>query len=1258
MPHKPHVVSKKLLLLSLACIGCFTASAATYQYNLFVKGFQGTTQATTPSTSADGNGSISPHAVLQSASSLDFGVIPVGISVPSNSFTVTNTGDAVLTDFGVTGISAPFSMVANDCTPALAAGATCTVVMSLDTSAVGELKQSLSLTTSNAGIKTLTLQGNVVDGSLKSSLSSASFGATMVGVSSLSQVATLTNYSAGAINFSNVSLTQGDTEFSQTNDCGTELASGASCNVTLNFKPSQIGLRSGTLSIKSVAKPALNIALSGYGVPPKLAFAPESGSFEPVPLGTTSIPKTFTLSNPSADTVTISGLSVTGGASDFGQSNNCDKALPAGGSCEIAIEFTPTVLGARTGLITVLSSLGSSSLRVAGPGVAPELTFSDDSGFSKIASSVSYPLRFVDTPLHQTSLVRTLQITNTGVSAVQIKALSVISGVTDYGQSNNCGGVLAKGESCKVDILFTPTDVDVRYGSIVLQTQGVRYAVALSGKGVASVGAWAAETSSSFGVVAPGGTAQRKFTYTNKSNTTTPISTTLIGADLSFVENNCGTAAMPTTLLGNGSCSVTLRYAPKALGSLTGASLRVSGTMMLNPVLMGLSGTAATYSVAFDTAPSSDYGLLKAGTSTDRWFTLRNISAIGVTIDGAPSISGNGFSITASSCSSGLLLSANATCQIRVTAKPSLVTDVGTYALSGELLIQARNGAATVLPLTATYNQEAYGLEWVSSGDYGQLSPGVAKTLTFTLKNTSQSVQYLGVAVSLTGSRLTLSSNNCYSGRLLAVGQSCTVNVTASPQTGLAAGDYLITGDLIASNTQGSVIDLALSAPFTQAPYYLDLVDPANGEFGTLAVGASKSKSITLTNSSMSSQFIKTVTLTQTEGSQFSIYASNCTAVTLAPKGTCLITAYAKAPQGTAAGYHPQSALVEANSQQGGIAQLTLSSDYTQPDYSLAWTGSADFGTGKPGVNYTKYVYLVNSSNYAQKIASAPTIDNSDFRISYSNCTVNSSLAAKASCQIGLSFTVPKELDPGDYSASATLNIASTQGDAPPLPISIQYSQEPYAMAFEGIGDFGTVKAGVALAKRFTLRNISTGTIERLAVAPYVTEGIFTLSYSSCVANHSLVANETCVVDVRVTIPTGTPPDSYAFTGTLVSTNTHGVTAEVPLSVQYTQEPYTMTLTGNNSLGDVKLNSTVRSRFTLKNTSLSVETLAAAPAVTGPGFSITNYTCTKGISLTANNTCAFDVVAKGLGSGAQNGTVLISNVQGGSVSVDVSANSP
>src|SRR4029077_8467168 len=90
--------------------------------------------------------------------------------------------------------------------------------------------------------------------------------ATVGGTSPTGQKTTLTNTGVGRLNIASISAS---TQFAQTNDCGSSVAPGMSCTITVTLKPTTSGTINGTLSISddSTDSPQ-QVSLSGFGFVP------------------------------------------------------------------------------------------------------------------------------------------------------------------------------------------------------------------------------------------------------------------------------------------------------------------------------------------------------------------------------------------------------------------------------------------------------------------------------------------------------------------------------------------------------------------------------------------------------------------------------------------------------------------------------------------------------------------------------------------------------------------------------------------------------------------------------------------------------------------------------------------------------------------------------------------------------------------------------------------------------------------------------
>src|SRR5262249_53712266 len=117
------------------------------------------------------------------------------------------------------------------------------------------------------------------------------------------------------------------------------------------------------------------ISLSGVGT--VVTLVPSTLDFGDQPVGVTSQPQTVTLTNFADRALKILSVDLTGAnflaTNDpvFAQTNTCGTSVPAGGSCTIAVTFTPKHKGPFTGILNVEDSGGASphSVVLSGKGI-------------------------------------------------------------------------------------------------------------------------------------------------------------------------------------------------------------------------------------------------------------------------------------------------------------------------------------------------------------------------------------------------------------------------------------------------------------------------------------------------------------------------------------------------------------------------------------------------------------------------------------------------------------------------------------------------------------------------------------------------------------------------------------------------------------------------------------------------------------------------------------------------------------------------
>jgi hypothetical protein len=200
------------------------------------------------------------------------------------------------------------------------------------------------------------------------SVTKLTFPKRVLGTTSPAKLVKLTNTGTGTLNISSIAIS-GDFAISA-KTCGSTVAAGASCTVSVTFTPTAINTRTGTLTFTDDANPATQtVALSGIGT--AISLSPTSLNFGTLAVGTTSAAKSITVHNAGTSTVTFTGFSIAGtNPGDYLISGNtCGASLAGGGSCTVSLQFKPTAAGTRKGTLRVADNGGGSPQTAALTGV-------------------------------------------------------------------------------------------------------------------------------------------------------------------------------------------------------------------------------------------------------------------------------------------------------------------------------------------------------------------------------------------------------------------------------------------------------------------------------------------------------------------------------------------------------------------------------------------------------------------------------------------------------------------------------------------------------------------------------------------------------------------------------------------------------------------------------------------------------------------------------------------------------------------------
>jgi len=742
--------------------------------------------------------------------------------------------------------------------------------------------------------------------------SSYNFGSQAVGTASSPEAIDLTNTGGVALVISSITAS-GD--FSQTNNCGAGLASGASCTISVTFTPSQSGARSGAITVSDNASPATQtISLTGTGAGAQANLAPSSLTFSPQPVGTSSSPQSLTLSNSGSTALTISSIAISG---DFSQTNTCGSSLAANSSCTISVTFTPTAIGSRSGTITVTdnASPATQAASLSGTGTAPTASLSPTS------------LVFASQALGTSSSPQSVTLNNPGSATLTISSITV-SG--DFSQTNTCGTSLAAGSSCTISVTFTPTASGSRTGSVTVTDNAspATQTVSLSGTGTAPI-ASLSPTSLTFSSQALNTTSSpQSLTLSNTGTAALKITSIAVTGNFSQT-NTCG-----SSVAAGASCSISATFKPTGSGQRTGT---VTVTDNASPATQtaSLTGTGAGPGATLSPV-SLTFATQAGGTSgSAQTVTLKNTGTASLTISSI-TISGD-FSQT-HTCST--ILAVGNSCSISVTFKP---TASGTR--TGVLTVSDNAVPATqTVSLTGTGAAPAVSLSPTSLTFASQAVGTSSSPQSVILTNTgSATLTVSGISASGDFSQ----TNTC--GSSVAAGASCTISVTFKPTVaGTRNGTLTIT-----DNASPSTQTVSLTGTGTGGPAVS--LSPTSLTFASQAVGtSSSSQAVKLENTGTSTLTISSIAVsgpfsqTNTCGSSVAAGASCSIAVTFKPiasgtaTGTLTVTDNASPPTQTVSltgmGAGPAASLSPSSLTFPTQKVLTSSSPQT---VSLTNTGNA-----------------------------------------------------------------------------------------------------------------------------------------------------------------------------------------------------------------------------------------------------------------------------------------------------------------------------
>ena len=218
------------------------------------------------------------------------------------------------------------------------------------------------------------------------------------------------------------------------------------------------------------------------------SLSPSAYAFAIQDIGSTSVGQTFTLTNYLLEPINLVASFSGANSKDFlvQASSTCPYpagALAANSSCTYAISFAPSLSGAESSTFDVADipqdvtqPLANSPqvINLGGTGANPKATLS--------ATSISFPAQKVGT----TSAAKSVTLTNTGTSTINILAVSITA---DFARAKGTtcanGGTVVPGANCVINVTFAPASKGTLTGSVTIKDNALSspQVIALSGTG-------------------------------------------------------------------------------------------------------------------------------------------------------------------------------------------------------------------------------------------------------------------------------------------------------------------------------------------------------------------------------------------------------------------------------------------------------------------------------------------------------------------------------------------------------------------------------------------------------------------------------------------------------------------------------------------------------------------------------------------------------------------------------------------------------
>ena len=475
---------------------------------------------------------------------------------------------------------------------------------------------------------------------------------------------------------------------------------------------------------------------------------------------------------------------------------------------------------------------------------------------------------FPKTVVGVTSGFKAVTIANKGGSAQAVNL--VTSG--DFSETDNCGGSIAAGKSCKVNIYFTPTQVGSISGAtgIYDNSNNLLAFVGLAGSGIAPVTTAPAGLSFTSGTI---GTQSATQTFQIVNNTSSTVHITGITTNVPDYQIGTGTC-LTTPLAAAGSCTVSVQVTPTSAVD-DGAIIVTDDAPNAVPQVVKLTSSAKAGTAPISLSKTSlTFTTPSGATSAPQTVTVTNSSSATVTLGTITATAD--YVISGTTCTSSL--AAKGKCTFSIEFQPAFVGIIqGTAAVpfttsnSNSPLVVNLTGTSlapiSFAPAKLTFSSQAVGTISAAQSVAITNNSASAVTLNSVVPSADFQIQSSGTTCPLTGGSL-------------AAGSACTVEIQFAPTVVGGIGGALTVTNSASPNPlllplAGTGAAGAGNFTLTAAPSSLSIaqgssgtstitVNPLNGFNGSvsLAVTSALPSGVTASFNPSSTTTTSTLTLT------------------------------------------------------------------------------------------------------------------------------------------------------------------------------------------------------------------------------------------------------------------------------------------------------------------------------------------------------------------------------------------------------------